>query len=147
MNSAKVLIAMAMILAVAEATAIVGLPFDEIYAISNAVLDASLNDAEDCAKKLVCSLNAQDPKTLQADEITIATLFGKSGVIDVTGNYYAISITVNFTDPEYWTSMSIFRQRVALYSLLSLKTMFLLLLLLLWFLLLLIKLAFVKKDS
>ena len=83
---------MAMILAVAEATAIVGLPFDEIYAISNAVLDASLNDAEDCAKKLVCSLNAQDPKTLQADEITIATLFGKSGVIDVTGKYSKVSL-------------------------------------------------------
>ena len=147
MHSAKVLVAMAMTLVATEATAIVGLHFDEIYAISNAVLDASLNDAEDCAKKLVCSLNAQDPKTLQADEITIATLFGKSGVIDVTGNYYAISITVNFTNPEYWTSLSIFRQRVALYSLLSLKTMFLLLLLLLWFLLLLIKLAFVKKDS
>jgi len=58
--------------------------FDEVQAISNAILDASLNDAEDCAKKLVCSLNAQDVNTLQADEIAIATLFGKSEGIDVT---------------------------------------------------------------
>merc|ERR1711881_806144 len=41
---------------------------------SNAILDASLNDAEDCAKKLICSLNAQDVKTLQADEAAIASL-------------------------------------------------------------------------
>jgi len=59
--------------------------FDEVDTISNAILDASLNDAEDCAKKLVCSLNAQDVNTLQADESAIAALFGKTaGGIDVT---------------------------------------------------------------
>jgi len=61
--------------------------FDEM---SNAILDASLNDAEDCAKKLVCSLNAQDVKTLQADEAAIASLFGKTAGIDLT------STTVEF---------------------------------------------------
>jgi len=57
---------------------------------SNAILDASLNDAEDCAKKLICSLNAQDVKTLQADEAAIASLFGKTAGIDLT------STTVEF---------------------------------------------------
>lgn len=61
--------------------------FDET---SNAILDASLNDAEDCAKKLICSLNAQDVKTLQADEAAIASLFGKTAGIDLT------STTVEF---------------------------------------------------
>merc|ERR1711997_676130 len=61
--------------------------FDEM---SNAILDASLNDAEDCAKKLICSLNAQDVKTLQADEAAIASLFGKTAGIDLT------STTVEF---------------------------------------------------
>merc|ERR1719361_2508907 len=64
--------------------------FEEIQAISNGVLDASLNDAEDCAKKLVCSLNAADPKTLQADEAAIASLFGKTAGIELT------STTVEF---------------------------------------------------
>merc|ERR1712025_1525008 len=57
---------------------------DETEAISNAILDASLNDAEDCAKKLVCSLNTQDINSLAPDESMIATLFGKSGSIDVS---------------------------------------------------------------
>jgi len=61
--------------------------FDEM---SNTILDASLNDADDCAKKLVCSLNAQDVKTLQADEAAIASLFGKTAGIDLT------STTVEF---------------------------------------------------
>jgi len=61
--------------------------FDEM---SNAILDASLNDAEDCAKKLICSLNAQDVKTLQADESAIASLFGKTAGIDLS------STTVEF---------------------------------------------------
>merc|ERR1719278_1837181 len=39
--------------------------FDEM---SNAILDASLNDAEGCAKKLICSLNAQDVKTLHSPQ-------------------------------------------------------------------------------
>jgi len=61
--------------------------FDEM---SNTILDASLNDADDCAKKLVCSLNAQDVKTLEADEAVIASLFGKTAGIDLT------STTVEF---------------------------------------------------
>jgi len=55
--------------------------FDEM---SNAILDASLNDGDDCAKKLICSLNAQDIKSLQADEAVIASIFGKSAGIDLT---------------------------------------------------------------
>ena len=57
----------------------------EHEAISNAILDASLNDAEDCAKKLVCSLNSQDVNTLASDEAAIVSLFGKAGFIDVEG--------------------------------------------------------------
>jgi len=57
---------------------------DEIDENSNAILDASLNDQDDCAKKLVCLLNAQDIRTLQADEVVIATLFGKSAGIDLS---------------------------------------------------------------
>jgi len=57
---------------------------DEIDENANAILDASLNDEDDCAKKLVCSLNAQDIRTLQADEVVIATLFGKSAGIDLS---------------------------------------------------------------
>ena len=58
---------------------------DEHEALSNAILDASLNDAEDCAKKLICSLNAKEVSTLASDESAIAELFGKSGSIDVSG--------------------------------------------------------------
>jgi len=57
---------------------------DEIDENANAILDASLNDEDDCAKKLVCSLNAQDIRSLQADEVVIATLFGKSAGIDLS---------------------------------------------------------------
>jgi len=57
---------------------------DEHEALSNAILDASLNDAEDCAKKLICSLNAKEVSTLASDESAIAELFGKSGSIDVS---------------------------------------------------------------
>jgi len=62
--------------------------FDET--ISNAILDASLNDAEDCAKKLICSLTAKDANTLEADERILANVFGKSAGIDLT------STTVEF---------------------------------------------------
>merc|ERR1711956_104182 len=57
---------------------------DEHEALSNAILDASLNDAEDCAKKLICSLSAKEVSTLASDESAIAELFGKSGSIDVS---------------------------------------------------------------
>merc|ERR1711997_57682 len=55
--------------------------FDET---SNAILDASLNDAEDCAKKLICSLNAKEVSTLASDESAIAELFDKFGSIDIS---------------------------------------------------------------
>ena len=48
------------------------------------LLTASLNDAEDCAKKLVCTLNAQDLSTLDTEERAIAVLFGQAENIDVT---------------------------------------------------------------
>jgi hypothetical protein len=62
--------------------------FDET--MSNAILNASLNDGEDCAKKLICSLTAKDPNTLEADERILANVFGKSAGIDLT------STTVEF---------------------------------------------------
>lgn len=61
--------------------------FDDM---SNAILDASLNDGEDCAKKLICSLNAKDVNTLEADEQILANVFGKTAGIDLT------STTVEF---------------------------------------------------
>ena len=54
------------------------------------LLTASLNDAEDCAKKLVCTLNAQDLNTLDTEERAIAILFGQAENIDVT------AVTVEF---------------------------------------------------
>ena len=54
------------------------------------LLTASLNDAEDCAKKLVCTLNAQDFNTLDTEERAIAILFGQAENIDVT------AVTVEF---------------------------------------------------
>ena len=52
------------------------------------LLEASLNDEYDCAKKLICILNAQDQ--LDEDDAKVAKLFGKSGNIDVT------AVTVEF---------------------------------------------------
>ena len=46
--------------------------------LADILLQASLEDGEDCAKKLVCSLNAQDSTTLAEDEKAIATLFGQN---------------------------------------------------------------------
>jgi hypothetical protein len=46
------------------------------------LLEASLNDEYDCAKKLICILNTQDD--LDQDDAKVAQLFGKSGNIDVT---------------------------------------------------------------
>ena len=46
--------------------------------LADILLQASLEDGEDCAKKLVCSLNAQDSTTLAEDEKAIVTLFGQS---------------------------------------------------------------------
>ena len=58
--------------------------------VSDAILLASLNDAEDCAKKLVCLLNGQDKTSLEQDELVITDLFGKNEAIDVT------SVTAEF---------------------------------------------------
>jgi hypothetical protein len=49
---------------------------------SDLLLQASLNDSEDCAKKLVCSLAAKD--NLDADEARVAALFGQSDSIDLS---------------------------------------------------------------
>lgn len=51
-------------------------------AIAETLLQASLNDAEDCAKKLVCSLNAQE--NLNEEEAAIVALFGRNDAIDVS---------------------------------------------------------------
>jgi len=58
--------------------------FEENETLSSAILDISLNDAEDCVKKLICSLNAQDVNTLEADEQILANVFGKTAEIDLT---------------------------------------------------------------
>lgn len=50
--------------------------------IAETLLQASLNDAEDCAKKLVCSLNAQE--NLTETEAAIVALFGRNDAIDVS---------------------------------------------------------------
>ena len=46
-------------------------------------LTASQNDADDCAKKLICSLAARDPRTLAQDEAVIVSIFGQ-GDLDVS---------------------------------------------------------------
>jgi len=46
-------------------------------------LVASQNDADDCAKKLICSLAARDPRSLAQDEAVIVGLFGH-GDLDVS---------------------------------------------------------------
>ena len=52
--------------------------------LTETLLQTSLVDTNDCAKKLVCSLNAHDFTTLAADEKSIVTLFGQSDKIDVS---------------------------------------------------------------
>jgi len=61
---------------------------DEDDMTAELLLEASLNDEYDCAKKLICILNAQDE--LDEDDAKVAHLFGKSGNIDVT------SVTAEF---------------------------------------------------
>lgn len=61
---------------------------DETDMTAEILLQASRNDEQDCAKKLVCVLNAQ--KDLAEDEAKIAQLFGKSGNIDLS------AVTVEF---------------------------------------------------
>jgi len=61
---------------------------DETDMMAEILLQASRNDEQDCAKKLVCVLNAQ--KDLAEDETKIAQLFGKSGNIDLS------AVTVEF---------------------------------------------------
>merc|ERR1711963_1338719 len=50
--------------------------------MAEVLLDASLNDADDCGKKLICILNAQE--SLAEDEAKIAQLFGKTESIDLS---------------------------------------------------------------
>merc|ERR1712062_96965 len=61
---------------------------DETDMMAEILLQASRNDEQDCAKKLVCVLNAQND--LAEDETKIAQLFGKSGNIDL------LAVTVEF---------------------------------------------------
>ena len=56
--------------------------------MAEVLLDASLNDADDCGKKLICILNAQE--SLAEDEAKIAQLFGKTESIDLS------AVTVEF---------------------------------------------------
>merc|ERR1711953_415019 len=63
---------------------------DEVDEKTELLLTASLNDGQDCAKKLVCSLNAEDVNTLPYEEQAIAKLFGQTENIDVT------AVTVEF---------------------------------------------------
>jgi hypothetical protein len=46
-------------------------------------LVASQNDADDCAKKLICSLASRDVRTLAEDEAVIVSIFGQ-GELDVS---------------------------------------------------------------
>ena len=52
--------------------------------VEEIVLKATYDDRDDCAKKLVCVLNAKD--TLAEDEKIIATLFGKTGELDLAAS-------------------------------------------------------------
>lgn len=53
----------------------------EVDEVSEILLEASLNDELDCAKKLVCKLNAA--QNLSEDEAAIAHQFGKTETIDL----------------------------------------------------------------
>ena len=56
--------------------------------MAEVLLNASLNDADDCGKKLICLLNAQE--SLAEDEAKIAQIFGKTESIDLS------AVTVEF---------------------------------------------------
>jgi len=51
---------------------------DEIF------LEASQKDQYDCAKLLICELNAKSAEELRADELTISRSFGQMDAVDVT---------------------------------------------------------------
>lgn len=51
--------------------------------VDDMFLIASQNDADDCAKKLICSLAARDARSLAEDEAVIVSLFGH-GDLDVS---------------------------------------------------------------
>ena len=57
---------------------------DEVDQRTQLLLTASLNDGQDCAKKMVCSLSAADFNTLTYEEQAIAKLFGQAENIDLT---------------------------------------------------------------
>lgn len=50
------------------------------------VLQASVDDETDCAKKLVCMLNTVPEDKLAADELAIRSLFGLKDEIDVSSS-------------------------------------------------------------
>jgi len=52
--------------------------------LASAFLEASQRDEFDCAKLLVCSLNATPAHKLEEEEVTIANTFGQNNAIDVT---------------------------------------------------------------
>jgi hypothetical protein len=58
--------------------------------LTETLLEASRNDADDCAKKVVCALNAMNAMELAEDEKAIVALFGQNESIDVT------AVTVEF---------------------------------------------------
>merc|ERR1712021_244372 len=47
-------------------------------------LEASRKDQYDCAKLLICELNAKSAEELKEDELTISRSFGQMDAIDVT---------------------------------------------------------------
>jgi len=54
-----------------------------VGSVDEMFLSASQSDADDCAKKLICSLAARNPATLAEDESVISSLFG-NGDLDVS---------------------------------------------------------------
>jgi len=56
----------------------------EVEDFNNVLLEQNSKDVDDCAKFLVCHLNAKPLNKLAADEFAIASTFGQSDVIDVT---------------------------------------------------------------
>lgn len=52
--------------------------------LAEVFLEASRKDQYDCAKLLICELNAKSIEELKDDEITISRTFGQEDAIDVT---------------------------------------------------------------
>jgi len=52
--------------------------------LSEVFLEASRKDQYDCAKLLICELNAKSAEELKEDELTISRSFGQMDAVDVT---------------------------------------------------------------